>query len=222
MRDWRKRVRERLDSCGLPPAIHEEVVSELADHLEETYEDARSRGLTDSAAAELALQEVTDWGVLAANIRRATSREDGMNYRTKSLWLPGLASFAAASLFLLVLTQISLQPQFLVRLNSGLGRSFFIGWLLAQVLFGGLGAFLSRRAGGTRTARIVAGEFPALVMFGVWALVIPASAFAEHNTFVLQHPLYYALGIFPWVVLPGIALLLGAAPFLKEPKSQQT
>jgi len=144
-----------------------------------------------------------------------------MNHRTKTLWLPALASFTAASLFLLVLTQISLQPQFLVRLHSGLGLSFYLGWLVAQALFGALGAFLSRRAGGTRTARIVAGEFPALVMFGVWALVIPASAFAEHNTFVLQHPLYYALGIFPWVVLPGIALLLGATPFLREAKLHQ-
>jgi len=44
--DWQKRVRERLESCGLPPAIYEEVVSELAAHLEEAYEDARSRGLT--------------------------------------------------------------------------------------------------------------------------------------------------------------------------------
>jgi len=220
MHNWRQKVRERLDSYSLHPGNREEIILELAAHLEETYEDALTHGLTEAEAVHRALLEGADWHVLAGNIRHAQSEEQPMNHRTKSLWLPGLASFAAASLFLLVLTQVSLRPQFLVRLNSGLGRSLYIGWLFAQILFGALGAFLSRRAGGTRTARIVAGEFPAMVMFGLWALVIPISAFAERNTFVLQHPLYYALGIFPWVVLPGIALLLGAAPFLKEPKLQ--
>ena len=143
-----------------------------------------------------------------------------MNHRTKSLWLPALASFAAASLFLLVLTHITLQPRFLVRL-PGLGRSFYIEWLCAQILFGALGAYLSRRAGGNRTARIVAGTFPAIVQFGLWAFWIPASALLERDAFVLHHPMFYAFGIFVWVVPPGIALLLGAAPFLKEQKLQK-
>jgi hypothetical protein len=113
-----------------------------------------------------------------------------------------------------------MEPRFLVRL-PGLGRSFYIEWLCAQILFGALGAFLSRRAGGTRTARIVAGTFPAIVQLGLWAFWIPASALLEHNAFVLDHPVYYAFGIFVWVVPPGIALLLGATPFLKEQKPQQ-
>ena len=214
--DWREKVRKRLETRGLPPAQREQIISELATHLEETYEAARSQGLTETEAVKFPLQEAGDWNVLSKNIYRA-AKEQPMNHRAKSLWLPSLASFAAASLFLLVLTQISMQPQFLVRLNSGLGRSFYIEWLCAQLLFGALGAFLSRRAGGTRTARIVAGTFPAIVLFGLWAFWIPASALLEHNAFVLRHPLYYALGIFVWVVPPGIALLLGTAPFLRQP-----
>jgi len=226
MHDWRETVHEHLQADELPPAEREEVISELAAHLEETYQDARSQGMTDAIAIEFALQEVglqevEDWHVLAAKIHHAKSAEDPMNHRTKSFWLPALASFAAASLFLLVLTQVSMQPRFLVRLNSGLGRSFYFGWLFAQVLFGALGAFLSRRAGGTRTARVIAAIFPAIVTFGVWAFVIPISALGEHNTFVLRHPLYYALGFFVWVVPPGITLLLGAAPFLRESKLQR-
>lgn len=216
MRDWRETVREHLRLSELPSAYREEVISELAAHLEETYQDALSQGLTDRAALEVTLQEVEDWHVLSADIRRSKYAEDFMNHRTKSFWLPALASFAAASLFLLVLTQVSMEPRFLVRLNSGLGRSFYIGWLVAQVLFGALGAFLSRRAGGTRTARVIAAMFPAIVTFGVWAVVIPISALGEHNTFVLRHPFYYALGFFVWVVPPAITLLLGALPFLKE------
>jgi hypothetical protein len=217
MHDWRETVRERLKACNLPLQDREEIVSELAAHLEEAYADAGAHGLGDGEAVEKALQEAGNWSVLARNILLATKEEErSVNYRTKSLWLPALASFTAATLFLLVLTKISMQPQSLVRLNSGLGRSFYFGWLVAQVFFGALGAFLSRRAGGTRTARIVASEFPAIVMFGLWGLVIPVSALVEHNAFVLRHLLYYALGIFVWVVPPAIALLFGAIPFLRE------
>lgn len=217
MRSWRQEVRERLKSCDLPPGNREEIVSELADHLEEAYEAARTQGLNETDAVRRALQDVGNWNVLGGDIGRATrAKEQPMNHRTRSLWLPGLASFAAASLFLLVLTRIAMEPRFLVRLNSGLGRSLYMGWLFAQVLFGALGAFLSRRAGGTRTARIVAGTFPAIVMFGLWAFVIPVSAVLEHNAFVVRHPLYYSLGIFVWVVAPAATLLVGAAPFLSR------
>src|SRR5260221_8666931 len=169
---------------------------------------------------EITLQEVDDWRVLAARIRQAKSQENLMNHRTKSFWLPALANFAATTLSLLVLTQVSLAPRYLVRLNSGLGVSLYVGWLFAQLMFGALGAFLSRRAGETRSARIAAATFPAIVLFGLWAIWIPVSAVLEHNAFVLRHPLYYALGIFIWVVLPGIALFLGAAPFLGEPQNE--
>jgi len=85
-------------------------------------------------------------------------------------------------------------------------------------LSGAQGAFLARRAGGTRSTRVIAGIFPAIVMFGLWAFWIPASAVMEHNAFVLRHPLFYTLGAFVWVVPPGIASLLGTAPFLMEQK----
>jgi hypothetical protein len=221
MTDWKKLVRERLGSTQLPRHVHDEIMYELAAHLEETYVAALTRGMNETEARKIALQEVDDWPVLAANICHAKSEEDPMNHRTKTLWLPGFASLAAASLFLLALTQLSLEPQFLVRLNSGLGRSLYIGWLCAQIVFGALGAYLSRRAGGTRTTRIVAATFPAIVLFGLWAFWIPLSAIGEHNTFVLRHPLYYALGIFIWVLPPAITLFLGAAPFLKEQKPHQ-
>jgi hypothetical protein len=221
MPDWKKLVRERLGSSVLPPEDREQVISELAAHLDETWEAARAEGLTETESEKRALQEIGDWHVLGKNIQRATrAKEQPMNQRTKSLWLPALANFAATTLFLLVLTQVSLAPRYLVRLNSGLGVSLYAGWLVAQLLFGALGAFLSRRAGGTRAARIVAATFPAIILFGLWAFWIPVSAVLEHNAFFLRHPLYYAVGIFIWVVPPGMALFLGAAPFLGEARNK--
>ncbi len=55
-----------------------------------------------------------------------------------------------------------------------------------------------------------------MVMLGLWAVVIPVSAFLQNKVFVLRHPLYYASGVFPAVVYPALALFLGALPFLRE------
>ncbi|HXW93964.1 MAG TPA: permease prefix domain 1-containing protein [Terriglobales bacterium] len=277
--DWTELVRQRLAlSCT------NDVVSELASHLEETYADACARGTTDTEAIRIALEQVGDWQALAGEIARTRSEEESMNDgtmnhrtktvllpaiavlfgvglmllfvdraailprvvwfacialllraaaseanrlnpRTKSLWLPGFVSLTAASLlmfaeeFVLVhdpsfyFNDISLRPSHLI---SGLPRWFYIVWLVVQVPCGALGAFLSRRNGGTRVARIVAGAFPALTMFFLCGLLIPISAFFEHNGFALSHPSGLALGVLIWAAVPAVALLLGAAPFLKE------
>ncbi len=216
MPDWKKLVREGSTGAS-SPEMPEPVMDELAAHREDSYEEARSRGLTNEAAFESTLQEVNDWHVLAAEIQRATREENSMNNRTKTFWLPALTAFVLASLFQLALTRIGAQPQSLVRLTSGLGPWLYAGWLLAQILCGAAGGFLSRRTGGTVLTRILASVFPAIVMLGLWGVVIPLSAFLQNNLFVLRHPLYYASGVFPAVALPAVALLLGALPFLREP-----
>jgi len=76
MPDWRKLVRKRLSSAELPDGKREDVVTELATHLDETHEHALSKGLTRSAAIKLALQEVADWRVLAAAIDAARSESE--------------------------------------------------------------------------------------------------------------------------------------------------
>jgi hypothetical protein len=214
--DWKKLVRERLDPYQ-DPAQPAEVVAELSAHLEETYEAARSQGLTDAAALELTLREVADWHTLAADIHRAKSKEDNMNHRTKSLWLPALASLFASSLFLFVLTEISMRAPMLVRLHSGAAQQLYAVWIIGQIACGALGAFLSRRVGGNRAARIVAGTFPAIVMLASCVIVIPASALMEHNDFIFHNPGRLWWGAFLWAVVPAVTLLLGAAPFLQAP-----
>ena len=172
------------------------------------------------------LQRVIWTACMALLLWAAASEANRLNMRTRVVWLPGFISLIVASLFLFAeeivlahdssfyFTDISLRPGHLI---SGLPRWFYILWLFAQVVCGALGAFLSRRSGGTRVARVVAGTFPALVMFLLCGLVIPISAFFfEHNTFALNHPSRLALGILIWAAVPAVAMLLGAAPFLKE------
>ncbi len=155
----------------------------------------------------------------------AASEASRLNLRTRSVWLPGFVSLVAASLFLfaeeLVLvhdssfyfTDISLRPAHLI---FGMPRWFYIAWLVAQVLCGALGASLSRRGGGNCFARLASGSFPALVMFAVCTIVIPASAMFEHNHFIFHNPGRLWMGVLIWAAVPALAMLLGAAPFLKE------
>ena len=58
MRNWRQNVRENLAVCNLPREIRDEVVVELAFHLEEVYEEARAIGMSDDSAINVSLQQV--------------------------------------------------------------------------------------------------------------------------------------------------------------------
>jgi hypothetical protein len=293
MPDWKGIVRKELAS-GLPPHVMDEIIGELAAHLEDTYEGGVESGLTESEAEREALAGIR-WRRLARKIHRVklgdpepgrsimnqrtrklwlpalaglmltavllvifdkihagtlavrlghlamafqlawfaampvagqTKLEEAMmNRRTRSIWLPGFVSLTAASLFLfaeeIVLAHdpsfcfnyLSLQPDHLI--ISRVAWWFYVGWLLTQFFCGAVGAFLSRRGGGSLGARTIAATFPAIVMLALWTLVIPMSALAGRNAFLWHHPLYYLLGIFVWVVSPGLALLAGAVPFLK-------
>ena len=139
-----------------------------------------------------------------------------MNLRTRSLWLPGLASLFASSIFLFVLTKISLQPGVLVRLNSGAARWLYAVWIISQIACGALGASLSRRVGGSRMARVVAATFPAIVMLAACTIVIPVSALMQHNDFIFHNPGRLWWGTFIGAIVPAVMLLLGAAPFLQD------
>jgi hypothetical protein len=143
-------------------------------------------------------------------------KERFMKTRVRSFWIPALASFGLVSVLLFTFTTIGAQSHYLVMVRAGLGLWFlYAGWLVAHVVSGAFAAFLSRRARGSRSDRILSSLFPAIVMLGIWGGVIPISAMIQHTAYVLKHPLYYAFGVFPWVVVPGIALLTGALPFLR-------
>ncbi|HEY4904092.1 MAG TPA: hypothetical protein VIH89_11510 [Candidatus Sulfotelmatobacter sp.] len=139
-----------------------------------------------------------------------------MNNRTKTLWLPGLAALTAASVLLMLLERIvMLQPRLWWK-DSGV-LAIHASWWILLPLCGAAGAYLSRRGGGQRLARLAAGLFPAIVMLCVFCFVLPVSVLIERNAFVMQHPLYFLLALINWTVVPGLALLLGTLPFLRTP-----
>ncbi len=215
MPDWKKLVCEHLASTGLPAASQEEVVSELAAHLEEIYEAALSQNLPEDAAIELALEEVRDWRVLAKEISRAKSEATLMNDRTRSLWLPATANVIVASGLLMILQKLAVQPR--VLWIGDMAIVLYLPWLIALPIFGAFGAFLAKRAHARFVNRLVVGLSPALAVLGAFALILPVSLLVDRHQ-VSDFPFaYFALTICNWVVLPAIALLTGTLPLLREP-----
>jgi hypothetical protein len=189
----------------------QEVVAELAAHLEDFYAEQIGTGLSQSEAQQRALNEVAGWHRLARNIQRSKRKEETMNPRTKHYWLPGLVSLAASMTLLMVLIGISLQPRFL-------GRSplhmVLIPWLILLPLCGGAGAYLSGRGGGDRWARLVAGLFPTIVLFVLGAILVVTRLVV----FIRPQWWYGSLAIALGILAPSAALLLGTLPFLKTTK----
>jgi len=214
MPDWKKLVRERIASSALPAASREEIVSELAAYLEETYEDARSRGLTDAAAVELAAQEVSDWHRLVREISQA-KEENPMNPRTRSLWLPAMVNLVAAPGLLMILQKLAIQPR--VLWIGDMAMVLYLPWLITLPIFGAFGAFLAKRANADSVNRLIVGLSPALAVLGAFALLLPVSLITDRHLLSNFPFAYFALTVCNWVVLPAIALLVGTLPFLREP-----
>jgi predicted permease len=76
MPDWNPALRARLARLALRPAREREIVDELAQHLDDRYQELRDGGASHDAAMRLALDEVEDEGLLAremGSLRQASS-----------------------------------------------------------------------------------------------------------------------------------------------------
>jgi hypothetical protein len=211
MPDWKKLVRKRLSKLGLPSSTTDEVITELAFHLEETYQHAVTNGLSQRPAIKIALQEIGDWHVLATEIESARTEGSCMNYRTTSLWLPALITLFGASISLAATQFIGLQPRLVW--FAGMGMTFYWPWLASLPVFGAVGAYMSRRAAGQTPMRLAAGLSPAIVMLIVMLLILPWGLFLDGFHFFRL--VRFGLGLINWVGIPAAALLLGSLPFLR-------
>jgi len=208
MRDWKKFVEGQLVSLELPPGTKSDVVDELAAHLEETCAGFRKQGMTEEAAARLALSQVKDWHKLQRKIQNARIQEITMTNRVKQFWLPGLLTFTI-SMVLLELVQKFFPQPFILHLDHPPVLLFYVPWLLTLPLAGALGACLSKRAGGSRRMTLLSSAFPVLPLAAIFLMAIPVGLVLSHT---LSHGIvaaaFLTLGI-AWVAVPGLILLVG-------------
>ena len=139
-----------------------------------------------------------------------------MSNSMKTVWLPGLSGLFFSAVVLLILTRLLpatwINP--LVPLTIG------APWIFSYLFAGSLGAFLSRRAGGHKNARFLAGTFPLSLHLLVFivpvlaALISPAPRFREHLmlSFLVQASVL-------WLAVPGVLLTLGTLPFLRDSRT---
>lgn len=221
MPDWRALVSERLGTLAISPERREEVVAEFACHLEDSYLQFRAEGRSEVEAIQGALNEVPDWQLLARRVSLAEHEEENVNIRTKCFWLPGLLSLTASMGWLEILQLGDLETRIPLPHPVRPILSYLL-WLVTLPFFGAVAAYLSRRVGGNRRIRLAAGLFPSIAMMGLLCLLSIWIIFFEKNGFVIRHPArFLVMALFPWVVLPAMALLVGTLPFLEVRKKQE-
>jgi putative ABC transport system permease protein len=68
--DFKSEIRKSLAGLNLSPTNEEEIVEELSQHLDETFEEAVSHGVSREEAKQLALDELTKPDSLSEELRR--------------------------------------------------------------------------------------------------------------------------------------------------------
>jgi hypothetical protein len=209
MLDWQKLVRQRLSGLALDAPEKDEVQVELAAHLEESYESLRTNGLPKQAAMQQTLAQVADWQDLRRRIDSARRKKDNMTNRVRQLWIPGFLALAVSMTALTLIMKFGPQPRIL-SLGSVPAIVVYVPWLAVLPLIGAAGAYLSKRAGGSRFPVLTSSVFPVLPFVAASLLMIPVSMILdrEHATHGLTPAgiLCFVLG---WIVFCGLALLAG-------------
>src|SRR6266403_1716403 len=212
MRDWREFVQSKLAELALPPGTKTDVVDELAAHLEETYAELRKQGMTEEAAAQLALLQVKDWHKLQRKIQNARIKENIMTNRVKQFWLPSLLTLLLSMVLLMLIQLFGPNPWTPAtggRLRMMPMAVVYVSWLLTLPLIGAMGAYLSIRACGSPRAvfsSILFPVFPYLVFFVVGLpLALILDDHVAHNMTI---PAFF-VGLSAWIIFPAVALLAG-------------
>jgi hypothetical protein len=222
MPDWRKFVSDRLAALDLDPQECAKVIEELAAHLDETFLDLRRRGFSEEDAGKRCLAEVNDWPDLRRKIQSARRKEDIMTNRITQFWLPGVATFVLSEVFFGLMQQSGTRPWILVR-GQPIAMSY-IPWLLSLPLIGGIAAYLSHRAGGSRRAVFSSVVFPIPLFLAMFLLLQFPFHFSFKQMVGVDYPvglmidwhavqqttaLAFLSALLGWVLVPGAALLIG-------------
>ena len=213
MPDWKAIIGERLILKDLSPRQQDETIAELAGHLDDLYGQYRARGKSESEAVAYALREVCDWQALSQTIQRAKREEGSMNTRTEHLLLPGFVTLSGAVLLFAACIRLNHSYIYHGRFADAI---FDLPWLFTLPFCGAAGAYLSRRAGGSRMARLACSLFPAGVMLVSMACIILLTHIFGTDGAVSTPALPTIIST--TILVPGAAALLGALPFMSPGK----
>jgi hypothetical protein len=231
MSDLHSRVRDGLSNLKFDSAERDEVIDEIASHLELASADIISAGIALAEAQTQVLSTVGDWTQLRCEIEK--SRQDTVKDRMKKMWLPafvtGFIAFAAQG------TIAHLVAEFLSFAAQGIVPRLYLApriiqfreaylqlnlpWLIFLIFCGAFGAYWSRSMGGRLRERLVSALAPVLVMgtLFLFALItdVVFQVFVDHQFSLRRMAFGFAVWIVWMVILPAMPLLLGSAWFLR-------
>lgn len=213
MHDWKRLVEERLGCMRLPVGVRDEVCTEIANHLEERFEHGVAAGKNEADAEQEILSSIADWKSFARKLAR--ERKPAVTTIGRQFILPSGVALGLATLTLALDIRFGPPPAIWIS-----GKGAFVVyrfWLFALIATGAASAWLSAQAGGGKSRRALVAITPALYMLSAMLCVVVAVVGMNVlKVMPSQHIHWMALiiGLANWVVLPAIALLLGALPLL--------
>ena len=210
MPDWSANVREQLGALRLEPAEAEEILDELAGHLEECYDALLARGVPEEEAFARACEQAGSWKKLRRGVTSA-KREGIMQKRVKQFWMPALVTLLAGwgLLTLLILSGVQPVMWYLGDPPTPIYLIFYWPWLVLLPLIGAAGGYMSRKARASGWRVYLVGSFPALAMACVFLVILPWSLVVDAHVVRDFAWLGLTAMTFSWVILPGIALCIG-------------
>ncbi len=76
MHDWKEEIRNKLASLDLEPTREAEIVEEMAQHLEDRYQELLAEGVSESEAQQTARAEFSKAHGLIKEMRRVTQPQN--------------------------------------------------------------------------------------------------------------------------------------------------
>jgi len=214
MPDWQRIVRQRLAGLALDSEQARQVLEEVAGHLEEDYQSLLDKFVPEEEAAHRALKQVDDWQELKQRIESARNQETIMPKRVAQFWLPAFLTLSLSMVLLALIQRFGPNP-WIAPVSGGRLRMtpvavVYVSWLLTLPLIGAMGAYLSRRAGGSTRAVFSSIVSPVLPYLAFFLVGLPVALILDdHVAHNLMIPALF-VGLSAWVIFPAIALLAGA------------
>lgn len=215
MPDWKLEVRTRIADLKLPAEVKEEVIAELAGHLEDIEQNP------DCGQEVSAALEAVTWPFVASAIQKAKSEEGSMNSRTRTLWLPAMVNLTLYTILLYIGAFCFDERVWTPRLSpaSHTPLPLFHPWLVTLPFCGAIGALLAKRSEAPLGSRMIAGLAPSLVWLAVFAIM--TAVFVCAPSYFRGFPMRdVARAAFGWILIPALLLLLGSVPFLRTVRVQ--
>ena len=137
-----------------------------------------------------------------------------MSMRVRQLWAPALTTFLVSLTVQSVALSVPQLPPWVFFTRNRVSVVLAPLWMFALPFIGGLGAWLSLRAGGNARDRLLGALGPAWLGGSMVTLGVPLSMVIEHHFSLRTKLTAYLAYMVAWCLVPAVLLMLGALPWL--------